>query len=388
MPSAFVASLALCGVEDRGLVEQLQRDLVRAQCPTVLFVLPAAVATNSWRVTALGHSDALLCVPSAALLTQPEEIALLIRWAAQRPLVLLLTGLAPKSPERAALLRALGEQRVQLAATPDEAVAHLLRVLRPGMLRKGTECRIPLLLWRSPSFQSWYQALRHAGHELEDAELEWTHRVRSPGRPPFLWAVRPRVRIANERRQIGGEVVIGRADISAVVLYRQVAHTEPGRHEVVSHEGPVRRTGVEVVMVREYRAATRNALGFAWMLPGGSAARASERAADPLATAVQEILEETGLRIVPSQLTAVPSGDRQLVASLSSHHAQLFRAELSDAQVAQVQAAQAAGRPFGATPTERCYVHLRPLTEILADPSVDWSQLGMLSAALRDLPAG
>jgi hypothetical protein len=73
------------------------------------------------------------------------------------------------------------------------------------------------------------------------------------------------------------------------------------------------------------------------------------------------------------------------LTSLSSHHAFLFRAELSDAQLQELRITETNGRPNGANPNERCYVTLRPLGELQRDPDLDWSQLGMLLHALADL---
>jgi hypothetical protein len=154
---------------------------------------------------------------------------------------------------------------IPVARSPGEAVEQALAMLRPGQIRRGGERTVPLLLWRSPGFAAWYQALRKAGHRLEDAQLEWSYRSRGAGRPPLLWALRPRVFVMGERRHKSGEVVIGRTDISASVLYYPSQSGDP--------------LDTLVALVREYRSAVRNRLGFGLMLPGGSAAMASERSA-------------------------------------------------------------------------------------------------------------
>jgi 8-oxo-dGTP pyrophosphatase MutT (NUDIX family) len=248
-------------------------------------------------------------------------------------------------------------------------VTHCLGQLGPGALRRGGERAVPLILWRSPGFQSWYKALRSAGHRLDDAQLEWSYRSKAAGRPPLLWAMRPRVYLPTEHRHKSGEVVVGRSDVSATVLYYRQG----------------RRAETLVALVREFRSAVRNQKGYGLMLPGGSAAQATEREQDARSTALKEVAEETGLRLEPGQLQAVLAGDRQLVASLSCHHSHLFRAELSAEQLQKLRATAAAGRPLGANPNERCFVTLHTLRELQEDPDLDWSQLGMLLHALADL---
>ena len=321
----------------------------------------------AWQEEALRLSDVLLlCVGGARGSLPSHDAELWGQWQRSGRMVLFAPGPAgAESP----LLRAAAKAGVPVGRTLAEAVQHCLGLLRGSALRRGGERAVPLPLWRSPSFQSWYRALRRAGHRLDDAQVEWTYRSRGSGRPPLLWAMRPRVYIPTERRHKAGEVVVGRTDVSATVLY----HRGGGRG--------LRDT--LVVLVREFRSAVRNGSGFGLMLPGGSSAQASEREQDPRRTALKEVHEETGLLLEAAQLEAVPAGDRQLMASLSSHHAYLYRAELSDAQLAHLQADAAGSRSHGANPNERCYVTLRTVGSLLADQDLDWSQLGMVLLALQ-----
>jgi 8-oxo-dGTP pyrophosphatase MutT (NUDIX family) len=320
---------------------------------------------SRWEDEALRHCDLILMwLPAEAL----SDFAAIQRWGLlQRSGKLILGTPMHDGP----LCQTAERLRIPLAHSLEALMTLGQQLCRPGVYRRGGERSVPLSLWRSPSFQSWLSALVHAGHRLDGIDLEWTHRARGIGRPPFLWAIRPRVQLSGERGLQNGEVVIGRADISATVLYHRSKAT------------PLLAT--QVVLVREFRAAVRNHGGYAWMLPGGSAARASERHHDARATAAQEIREETGLELASDLLEPVPLGDRQLLASLSSHHGHLFRAALSNAQLATLLQTASAGRPLGATPSERCYVSVRRLEELLAEPDLDWSQLGMVLYALYDL---
>lgn len=370
-PAGFAASIYLAGPADSEWRDELLSLLSSAGFDGVVFCpeprpgspAPDASRAEAWRADALACTDLLVLRFGALDSSGSDCLQLWADW--QRSGRMIVCG-----PRQDGLSRA-GASRILFAETPGEVISLALRFLRPGALRRAGERTVPLSLWRSPSFQSWYRALSRAGHYLEQIDVEWTHRSRGMGRPPFLWAMRPRVRVRGERRQLSGEVVIGRADVSVTVLFHRPPNTAP--------------LDTQVVLVREFRAAVRNRGGFAWMLPGGSAAQAGERRSDPRHTAVQEVFEETGLRLPPDQLQVVHSGDRQLVASLASYHAQVFRAELTDEQIAGLRATAAAGKALGATPSERCFVTVRRLGDVLHDADFDWSHLGMLMYALGDL---
>jgi len=370
LPPAFGASVFLAGSTGLAWREELFALLSQAAFDGVVFVpeprqgaAPSDAARHeAWRAEALTITDVLVLHATEGSIG-PGALSLWADW--------LRTGRMIVCGSHGEGLSRQSAQRLLFADTLADVAALILKFLRPGAVRRAGERTVPLSLWRSPSFQSWYRALSRAGHFLEEVDVEWTHRSRGMGRPPFLWAMRPRVRVRGERRQLSGEVVIGRADVSVAVLYHRQAGSEP--------------LDTQVVLVREFRAAVRNRGGFAWMLPGGSAAQAGERRSDPRHTAVQEVFEETGLRLPSEQLQAIVSGDRQLVASLASYHAQVFRAELSDDQLATLRATAAAGKALGATPSERCFVSVRRLGEVLSDPDFDWSHLGMLMFALGDL---
>lgn len=335
----------------------------------------------TWQDEALRMSDVLLlCAGSASESAELGEL-----WGAWQRTGRVVVFAPPASPgtSDSAIVRSALRLRAPVGRSLAEAVHHCMGLLRGGVVRRGGERAVPLMLWRSPSFQSWYRALRRAGHRLDDALVEWTYRSRGGGRPPLLWAMRPRVYIPSERRHKAGEVVIGRTDVSATVLYHRPRPRSDG--------APADFRDTVVVLVREFRSAVRNGSGFGLMLPGGSAAQASEREQDPRRTALKEIVEETGLEISPEQLEPVGepcangqrAGDRQLMASLSSHHAHLYRAELRDEQLALLRADSAGINAHGANPNERCYVTLRSVRELLTSPDLDWSQLGMVLLALQ-----
>jgi len=244
----------------------------------------------------------------------------------------------------------------ELAGAIDLALAQI----GAGAPRRAGEREVPLHVWRTPAFQAWYAALRAAGDRLDGARLEWLCRSGPGRRWLFMWALRVNVHVTAEGRNKRSEVVIGRPDVAAVCMYRR---------------GP-EPLATQVVLVREFRSAVRNAAGMVLELPSGSS---FDAALAPARVAVEEVAEETGLRLDVGRLRPVAS--RQLAATLLTHHACLYAVELEAAELAELVARR--GEVRGSGGSERTYVEVRSVGELLASDEADWSTVGMILAALR-----
>jgi 8-oxo-dGTP pyrophosphatase MutT (NUDIX family) len=251
---------------------------------------------------------------------------------------------------------------VPTSDTLEGALKEALAMIGDGALRFGGERDIPLLLWRTASFQSWHQAQRRAGNRLDGAKVEWTFRVGKDKRAIYCWAVHAKVWVASEHRYKSNEVIIGRPDISSVLMYRK---------------GPNWRGDDEtdIVLVREFRSPASTADGFIRELPGGSSFKPG---LDPLEIASEEVREETGLVIAPGRISA--HGSRQLMGTFSTHKAHLFSVELTDDEIEGLRKEQdkSHGDSAEGETGERTYVEVCTLTEILNGHLVDWSTLGMI----------
>lgn len=230
-----------------------------------------------------------------------------------------------------------------------------------GERRQDGECQIPLHIWRTPTFRSWYTAQKRAGNTLCGARVEWVHRLGN--RSLFYWALHADLYVSAESRHKSNEIVLGRPDVSAAVLYR------PG-HNLLE---------TEVVLVREFRSSARTLDGFVLELPSGS----SQDNQDPIAVAIAEVQEETGVTL---KLEDIHRHEvRQLVGPLSVHQAFVVSAELSDRVIAEIHARKATKGCGGVTAeTEQTYPCIRKVREILKDPGVDWSTLGMILSILEE----
>lgn len=267
---------------------------------------------------------------------------------------------APPEAEKVRYQRYYADKlHVPVAEELDAAIGAALEMIGAGAERRGGERSVPLHVWRTPAFQAWYAALVGAGRRLDGARLEWLCRSGPVRRWLFSWALRVEVHVPEEGRSKTSEVVIGRPDVAAVVMLRRAP--EPLRSRVV--------------LVREFRSAVRNAAGMVLELPSGSS---FDDALAPVQVAVEEVHEETGLRVDAARLRAV--GARQVAATLLSHHAHVYAVDLTEDELAWLTEHEGVVR--GASPGERTSVRVREVGELLAGGEVDWSTLGMILAAL------
>ncbi|MFO0660337.1 MAG: nucleoside 2-deoxyribosyltransferase domain-containing protein [Polyangiaceae bacterium] len=250
------------------------------------------------------------------------------------------------------------------ATTLEATIDHALSMIgqrQPGDLREGAETQIPLVVWRKPELQRWIQTQRKAGNSLRKARLLWTHRVGPQRDIVFFWALHVVVYVAAEDRLKKNEILVGRADMSATVLYNKGATLH----------------GTEVVLVREFRSPASTPDAFVHELPGGS----SWKGGDPREVAIEEVREETGTSIVDAPLRWREVASRPLAATFSVHHGHVFACELStdEINVLRSKIGVVQGAPDD---SERTWIEIRTVGDLLAKRDVDWSTLGMILSAL------
>ncbi len=251
---------------------------------------------------------------------------------------------------------------IPLHETLEATLQTAVERLGAGAVRTGGECHVPLYIWQMSSFQQWYKNLRGAGNRLDAARVEWTFWVDKNRSVVSLWALYVDVFITSENRHKTNEVVIARPDIATVVVYRR------GKTLL----------DTDVVLVKEFRSPVSNSRGFAYEIPGGSSFKPG---GNPRQLAVDECNEETGLRIDASRMRQHDS--RQLIATLSAHHAHLFSVEVTEKEIMELRAM--IGVAHGVVEdTERTYVEVKKLGEIMqSDSGVDWAMLGMILFVLN-----
>lgn len=219
---------------------------------------------------------------------------------------------------------------------------------------------IPTPILQTASFQRWLTAQESAGNKIHHVQPLLTFRV-GPGRQVVLfWALHVNMFVTAENRYKKNEVVIARPDVSAVVLYQRATNLDDSI----------------VVLVREYRTTATNSSGYVYEVPSGSNIFNDS---NPHEQAIAEVREETSLTIDSSRMQ--PHGSRQLVATMSTHHAYMYSVALTDAEIATLR--EQADKPCGVIgESERTYVHVTTLGEIRSSDNVDWSTLGMILQVL------
>lgn len=226
-----------------------------------------------------------------------------------------------------------------------------------GSIRKGAAAKVPSFVWKRSEFRSWYNLQLANGNTVSNLKVEWT--FWGSKQYLYLYAIRSAIEVAEEGRTKADEIVLFRSDIASVCLYKLA---EP-------------LIDSKIVLVREFRQSIRNEESFVYELPGGSS---HEEGTSPRNTAVEEVSEEVGLTITPDRFKAL--GSRQMGATLTGYIAHLFAVELTEAELKKLEGDETT---HGATATERTYVHVVTLREVLQDSLVDWPTLGMIFGAFN-----
>ena len=323
----------------------------------------------AWEQSARSMSDVLLCWVDRRIDRTREDLGMPgfttnVEFGEDRHSGKLVYGRPDGAEKTTYLDDCVIKDGMVVHSTIESACKEALVRLGEGSRRVGGETQVPLFIWRTKSFQTWYANLQQAGNRLDGAKVLGHVCFGSPISPfVFSYTIKVNVWVAAEQRHKSNEIIISRPDISAVVALHR------------STDGTLR-----VILVREFRSPVNNALGMVYELPAGSC---RDNAVGPDENAKQELHEETGLLIEDvSRFRQV--GCRQLAATFSTHRAHVLAVELDDHEFDRLVASQ--GVAFGekgSTETgERTYVEISDVARIFELP-VDYSTLGMIYEALN-----
>lgn len=245
-----------------------------------------------------------------------------------------------------------------------DALHEAVKRIGIGAQRHNGEAAVPLTIWRTESFQEWLTAQKKAGNRLDDARIEWIGRVGPDGSVVFFWIMYVRVWIQDEGRYKENEWIIGRPNISAILLY-------------MPH--PTDPMETKMVVVKEYRSPVSNSQTKIYELPGGSTFKPGT---NPYILAVQELQEETGF-ILNEGRKLKSHMPRQLNGTVSTHKCHLFSLELTPKEMSDIE--EAVGKTFGnSEDTEQTTLIVMSLKELLRADYADYATLGMIIQALAD----
>lgn len=230
-----------------------------------------------------------------------------------------------------------------------------------GVDRVGGERFVPLQIWNTEMFQQWYAAHKEAGNRLDDARVLWNFTI-PKANFLFAYVLWVKVWIGSEGRYKENEFIFSRSNISSVLPVWRAENVLDSK----------------VVLVKEFRSPVNNKDGFVHELPGGSKFKET---GDVLQLAAEELQEETGLEIPAERFYHV--NGRQLASTLSTHKSFLFAVNLSDDEINEAERKSQNVETFGVIDdTERTYVEVRTVKELLDGNNVDFSMMGMILEAL------
>ncbi|CAF1165610.1 unnamed protein product [Adineta steineri] len=237
---------------------------------------------------------------------------------------------------------------------------HAISLLGAGAYRSNGEVYVPLFIWKTQQFQSWYSNLKLVGNRLEKAKVLHHMKINN-SQQVFSYILWSNIWIEAEKRYKENEFVFARTDISTILAYYKDNDDD-----------------IKIALIKEFRSPVNNSNGFVYELPGGSS---FEPNVDPQLIAKHELEEECGINIDDmSRFKYV--GQRQLAATLSSHQAQLYTIELTKEEYEQMLENEKSNRTFGVSEdSEKTYLKMISISQ-LQDSFLDFSMLGMIYYAL------
>jgi 8-oxo-dGTP pyrophosphatase MutT (NUDIX family) len=266
-------------------------------------------------------------------------------------------GAPPDAPKNSYLKYYAKKYNVPMGETLTETLDDALEFIGDGAERTGGERYVPYFIWKMDSFQSWYKSQTEAGNRLDDARLLYTFRPRFKSFV-FLWLLKADIYIASEDRHKTNEFVLSRPDISSILLWKKGESLEDS----------------EIVIVREFRTPAATDDGFIRELVGGSAKKNDH----PEEVAAEEVLEETGFAVKPERLKHHQT--RQLCGTLSAHKSHFYSVELTDQEIEWFKSQKGIVHGVEAD-TERTFIEVYSLKDVLSNSNIDWTTLGQVFIA-------
>ncbi len=238
----------------------------------------------------------------------------------------------------------------------EEQIKDTVQDLNNGAKRFLGEVYVPLHIWKTEMFQSWYQSHKNNQNKLLFAQVLSTFQVKQT---VFSFALKVHVWIESEQRIKDNEFVFSRKDISSVFAYYKEAKE------------------TYIVLVSEFRSPVSNKEGKVIELAGGSSFKSNT---DPKENAQKELYEETGVLIENKERFSFVNS-RQLVSTLCSHKSYLYKVELNKNEFDFLL--KNADVVYGEIEdTERTTVRIVKLSDLFK-LGLDYSMLGMIFEALN-----
>lgn len=239
----------------------------------------------------------------------------------------------------------------------------IVNTIGQGARREKGERHVPLWVWKTPSFQSWYAGQRQHNNTINDFDVQTLFRFGAPPENIFGWIAKVNIHIASENRNKTNESVVARTDTSMVV---PILTDTPNN---------------DILLVQEFRSPGNTSKGFVVEPPAGS----SLVSKDPRMVALEELCEETGLdNVAANRLHYVST--RQLAATMLTHQMHVFALKLTPEESTKVRQKAKDKVILGANPFEdngeRITLDIVSQDKLL-ESDVDWTVLGAIAMATK-----
>ena len=375
LPKSFEKSIFLAGPTPRNKETQSWRKealklLEKNKYDGVVFIPEARNGEKfpeyddqiDWETQMLDCCDCILFWIPRELRSDFEMIALTtnIEWGKYQKSEKVVIGFPKESKKNKYIQYECDKLGIKVNSTLEDTIKNAIDFVGEGSYRKNGECYVPLNIWNTKMFQGWYKSQKESGNELQYAKLNYVFKM-PKAKQIFLWILFVKVYIKDEDRVKENEFVLSRTDISSVVIYKK------DKDDILNSD---------IVLVEEFRSPVRNELSMVFEVPGGSSLKDENQ----LETIIDEIKEETGLEFDTDRL--IFEKDRQLMATLSSHKSYLYSIEINDEELDFIK--QQENTIHGVEEdTERTYLKIYKVKEIIDKNIVDWSNIGYILSVLN-----
>jgi hypothetical protein len=228
--------------------------------------------------------------------------------------------------------------------------------LGEGALRIDGETYIPLFIWNTKQFQTWYTQQKTNGNSLKEAEVRFHSKMKDQSLYSFvLWV---NIWIHQENRFKSNEFLFSRKHISVVLPYYE------------------ENNSIKVILIKEFRSSVNNKMAYVYDLPGGSS---DDEFADEKLTAQEELHEEAGL-LVEDLNRFVFIGKRQLMATIAPHLASVYKLKLTKEEFKIMKNMENTSKILGID-DEKTYIQIIDTKDIKQYP-LDYSVLGIIYEGL------
>lgn len=233
-----------------------------------------------------------------------------------------------------------------------------------GAYREGDQVLVPLVIWKSDQFQTWYNnTICEQGNRLDGFNVKSIIAF-NDFTQLFGFAAHVSIWLTREDRHKSNEWIFSRTSTSYVAPYYL---DESGVHHFV--------------LVREFRSPANNRHGYVFELPGGS----SSEKCDVIVNAQKELHEETGLEVTDLSRFKV-LGNRQTFSTFSTNQIVACGLQLTLEEYNQLKQDAENKVQFGENDGERITLYTATLKELLDDESevcVDYTTLGIILLAVN-----